>query len=101
MPESLSLKQSVVKQLDGIAAPETIIASNSSSYTITDIVKGLDLSAADRFVSLHSCMSHFSIIWMAANPCFLFFFFFFIIQQIGHRKHLVRDISNTTTLNEI
>lgn len=55
VPESLPLKRSVIKQMDEAAGPETIIASNSSSYTIAEILKDLDVKHRDRFVSLHSC----------------------------------------------
>ncbi|KAL1989087.1 hypothetical protein VTN96DRAFT_5850 [Rasamsonia emersonii] len=54
VPESLPLKRSVIKQMDEAAGPETIIASNSSSYTIAEILKDLDVKHRDRFVSLHS-----------------------------------------------
>lgn len=55
MPESIDLKRKVMKQLDDIAEKETIIASNSSSYTIHDILRGLDLKYRERLISLHSC----------------------------------------------
>jgi 3-hydroxyacyl-CoA dehydrogenase len=55
VPESLPLKREVIKQLDDVAGPDTIIASNSSSYTITEILQNLDVKHRDRFVSLHSC----------------------------------------------
>ncbi|KAL1963348.1 hypothetical protein VTN77DRAFT_8469 [Rasamsonia byssochlamydoides] len=54
VPESLELKREVIKQMDEAAAPDTIIASNSSSYTILEILKNLDVKHRDRFVSLHS-----------------------------------------------
>ncbi len=55
VPESLKLKRSVVANLDSLADPETILASNSSSYTITEIIEALDLKVPERCVSLHSC----------------------------------------------
>ena len=55
VPESLALKKKVIKRLDEVAGPETIVASNSSSYTITEILQDLELEHANRFVSLHSC----------------------------------------------
>ena len=57
VPESLGLKRSVLKELDDIVDKSAIIASNSSSYTITDIMDGLELNHPERFVSLHSCKS--------------------------------------------
>ncbi|KAH8805203.1 3-hydroxyacyl-CoA dehyrogenase [Xylogone sp. PMI_703] len=54
VPESLILKRSVIQELDSIADPETIIASNSSSYTIEEILHDLAVRSQDRFVSLHS-----------------------------------------------
>ncbi|KAL1991033.1 hypothetical protein VTN49DRAFT_5537 [Thermomyces lanuginosus] len=54
VPESLHLKKSVISHIDGAAHADTIVASNSSSYTITEILQGLDLKHRDRFVSLHS-----------------------------------------------
>lgn len=55
VPESLKLKREVVKDLDELTSPETVIASNSSSYTISEIVAGVPLKHADRMTSLHSC----------------------------------------------
>ncbi|KAL2062796.1 hypothetical protein VTL71DRAFT_5868 [Oculimacula yallundae] len=54
VPESLAIKRSVIKELDEIAAPETIVASNSSSFTIQEITEGLKLNGSSRCVSLHS-----------------------------------------------
>ncbi|KAG4430608.1 hypothetical protein IFR05_013903 [Cadophora sp. M221] len=54
VPESLKLKRSVIQRLDEIADAETIVASNSSSFTIQEIIAGLDLKSASRCVSLHS-----------------------------------------------
>jgi len=56
VPESLKTKRSVVQQLDELADEETIVASNSSSFTIQEIIEGSDLKQASRCVSLHSCM---------------------------------------------
>lgn len=55
VPEKLSLKKQVISQLDSIAAKDTIIASNSSSYTCCDIVEGLDLKNKARILSAHTC----------------------------------------------
>ncbi|KAH7371802.1 hypothetical protein BKA64DRAFT_267082 [Cadophora sp. MPI-SDFR-AT-0126] len=54
VPESLKVKRSVIQQLDEMADAETIIASNSSSFTIQEIIESLDLKHASRCISLHS-----------------------------------------------
>ncbi|KAF2095770.1 NAD(P)-binding protein [Rhizodiscina lignyota] len=54
VPEKLELKRKVVQGLNDVAPQETIIASNSSSYTITEIINGLELRNGSRFLSLHS-----------------------------------------------
>jgi 3-hydroxyacyl-CoA dehydrogenase len=41
--------------LDPLVGPDTVIASNSSSYTISEIMSGLPLRHAERMASLHSC----------------------------------------------
>ena len=55
VPESLELKRKIIKQLDQMAEEDTIIASNSSSYTIHEILRDLQLRHRQRFLSLHSC----------------------------------------------
>ncbi|PYI34826.1 3-hydroxyacyl-CoA dehydrogenase [Aspergillus indologenus CBS 114.80] len=54
VPENLDCKRSIIKQLDNQADPDIIIASNSSSYSITEVCDGLEFNADDRFVNLHS-----------------------------------------------
>ncbi|GCB23872.1 3-hydroxybutyryl-CoA dehydrogenase [Aspergillus awamori] len=54
VPEDLEYKRSVMLELDSRSHSQTIIASNSSSYSITDICNGLSLKEDDRFVNLHS-----------------------------------------------
>ncbi|RAH74247.1 3-hydroxyacyl-CoA dehydrogenase family protein [Aspergillus aculeatinus CBS 121060] len=54
VPENLDCKRSIIKQLDNQADPDIIIASNSSSYSITEVCDGLEFKADDRFVNLHS-----------------------------------------------
>lgn len=54
VPESLQLKRKAVKEVNDVAVPETIIASNSSSYTIDEIIKDVELTNRQRFISLHS-----------------------------------------------
>ena len=57
MPEKLGIKRETVQKLNDISSEDTIIASNSSSYTITEIIEGLELKKLERFVSMHSCMN--------------------------------------------
>ncbi|KAH7089483.1 3-hydroxyacyl-CoA dehydrogenase [Paraphoma chrysanthemicola] len=54
VPESLELKKKVIKNLNDVASPDTVIASNSSSYTISEIIKDIELDDRSRFLSLHS-----------------------------------------------
>ncbi|KIH87057.1 3-hydroxyacyl-CoA dehyrogenase [Sporothrix brasiliensis 5110] len=54
VPESKPLMKALLQQLDGIAPPDVIVASNSSSYTISELLEGLALKAPDRFASIHS-----------------------------------------------
>ncbi|PYI06571.1 3-hydroxyacyl-CoA dehydrogenase [Aspergillus sclerotiicarbonarius CBS 121057] len=54
VPEDLECKRPVMVELDRKSDPETIIASNSSRCSISEICKGLSLKAKDRFVNLHS-----------------------------------------------
>ncbi|RDL35487.1 Uncharacterized protein BP5553_07418 [Venustampulla echinocandica] len=54
VPESLALKKRLIGELDAIAQSGTIIASNSSSYTISEILQDLNLRHPERCVSLHS-----------------------------------------------
>jgi hypothetical protein len=42
-------------QMDNAADLDTIIASNSSSYTIAEILQDLKVRRRDRCVSIHSC----------------------------------------------
>ncbi|KAK5082342.1 hypothetical protein LTR05_007488 [Lithohypha guttulata] len=54
IPEKLPLKRDIIRQLDQVAPADTIIASNSSSYTIGEIIAGLDLTDSSRVLSTHS-----------------------------------------------
>jgi 3-hydroxyacyl-CoA dehydrogenase len=56
VPEKLDLKKKVVQNLSDVAPKDTIIASNSSSYTISEVIDGLKLRNDGRFLSLHSCI---------------------------------------------
>ncbi|KAJ5160364.1 Dehydrogenase multihelical [Penicillium canariense] len=53
VPENLALKQKVITQLDDLAPKDTIIASNSSSYGISEIIAGLNLKQKSRILSAH------------------------------------------------
>ncbi|CAI7613765.1 unnamed protein product [Penicillium bialowiezense] len=53
VPENLELKRKVITQLDGLALESTIIASNSSSYGIFEILEGLSLKNSERVMSAH------------------------------------------------
>lgn len=55
IPESLTLKKDIFRDLDKILDADVIIASNSSSYTIADIMAGVTYNHPERMVSLHSC----------------------------------------------
>ncbi|KAH7305201.1 hypothetical protein B0I35DRAFT_400396 [Stachybotrys elegans] len=54
VPERLSLKRDIIMNLDSLAGDDTIIASNSSSYTCTEILKSIKLRNQRRFLSAHS-----------------------------------------------
>jgi 3-hydroxyacyl-CoA dehydrogenase len=56
VPEKLSLKQEVIAQLDDLAPERAVIASNSSSYGIGEILVGLNLKHKNRILSAHCCM---------------------------------------------
>lgn len=55
VPEQIELKTKVISELDALAPRDTIIASNSSSYSCSEILKGLNLRNESRFLSAHSC----------------------------------------------
>jgi 3-hydroxyacyl-CoA dehydrogenase len=44
----------MISKLDEMAPKDSIIASNSSSYTISEIIAGLNMRDASRIVSAHS-----------------------------------------------
>lgn len=44
-----------MQQLGDGAGPDTVVASNSSSYDIVEIMRGLEVNHPGNFVSLHSC----------------------------------------------
>ncbi|CDM32098.1 Fatty oxidation complex, alpha subunit FadB [Penicillium roqueforti FM164] len=53
VPENLDLKRKVITQLDELAPEDTIIASNSSSYGIFEIIDGMSLKNNKRIMSAH------------------------------------------------
>ncbi|OJJ08211.1 hypothetical protein ASPVEDRAFT_878621 [Aspergillus versicolor CBS 583.65] len=53
VPENLALKQKILSQLDSLAPSHTIIASNSSSYGIGEVIEGMDLRCSSRLLSAH------------------------------------------------
>jgi 3-hydroxybutyryl-CoA dehydrogenase len=50
-PEKLDLKRDIFKQLDSICAPETLLASNTSSFSVTAIAAGT--KHQERVLGLH------------------------------------------------
>ncbi|KXL47035.1 hypothetical protein M433DRAFT_580 [Acidomyces richmondensis BFW] len=54
VPERLPIKRQIISKLDALAPAGTIIASNSSSYTIAEIIDGLDLKDERRILSAHT-----------------------------------------------
>ncbi len=51
VPESREIKQSVFRELADRAAPETILATNTSSISITELAAGVP--RPDRFIGMH------------------------------------------------
>jgi len=54
VPERVDIKQQLFAKLEQLAKPETVLASNSSSFPISEISKGLKTSA--RMIGLHFFM---------------------------------------------
>src|SRR5690606_21557611 len=54
IPERLDIKQELFAQLESLARPNTLLASNSSSFPISAISEGL--KTADRMIGLHFFM---------------------------------------------
>jgi 3-hydroxybutyryl-CoA dehydrogenase len=50
-PENSKLKKDIYKELDGICNPDTIIATNTSSISITDLASSI--SKPERFIGMH------------------------------------------------
>ncbi|KAE8549047.1 hypothetical protein TMatcc_000004 [Talaromyces marneffei ATCC 18224] len=53
VPENIDLKRTVIGELDALAPEQTIIASNSSSYVIGEIIEPLSLKCPSRILSAH------------------------------------------------
>ncbi|KKK19490.1 hypothetical protein P175DRAFT_0505484 [Aspergillus ochraceoroseus IBT 24754] len=53
IPENLQSKRNIIAQLDKLAPEGTIIASNSSSYGISEVIEGLTLKNSKRLLSAH------------------------------------------------
>ncbi|CAK7234099.1 hypothetical protein SCUCBS95973_008820 [Sporothrix curviconia] len=54
VPEVRPLKRSILQELDVLAPADVIVASNSSSFTISELLQGFQLQSPDRFASIHS-----------------------------------------------
>ncbi len=54
VPERVDIKQQLFSKLEQLAKPETVLASNSSSFPISEIAKGLKTAA--RMIGLHFFM---------------------------------------------
>ncbi|KIV92155.1 hypothetical protein PV10_06616 [Exophiala mesophila] len=54
VPERVELKRKVITQLNELAPEDAIIASNSSSHSISEILEGLNLPNDRRILSAHS-----------------------------------------------
>jgi len=83
VPEQIELKTKVISELDALAPRDTIIASNSSSYSCSEILNGLNLRNESRFLSAHSCE------WKQASKIPVLT----ERQQTGHLRHRVRITS--------
>ncbi len=55
VPEKLAFKKSAIEEIDKAASPDAIVASNSSSFTISEIIDGLTLKHPERALSAHCC----------------------------------------------
>lgn len=53
IPEKLELKQSVFQELDGIAKPSCVFATNTSGFAIADCAKDVSEDRKSRFVGMH------------------------------------------------
>lgn len=53
IPEDLSLKQRVFAELDGLAKPEAIFASNTSGFVIQDVARDVSDERKTQFAGMH------------------------------------------------
>jgi 3-hydroxyacyl-CoA dehydrogenase len=53
VPEDMDLKKKVFAELDGIATPDTIFASNTSGLAISEINKAVSEERRSRFIGMH------------------------------------------------
>jgi 3-hydroxybutyryl-CoA dehydrogenase len=51
VPEDLELKQETLREVEGLIAPDTVVASNTSSLSVTEITSALD--DPERGIGLH------------------------------------------------
>ena len=51
--ENMAIKQQLFKKLDGIASPQTIFATNTSSLSITEIAASTSQARQKKFAGLH------------------------------------------------
>ena len=50
-PENFDLKRTILEQINAVAKPDAVIATNTSSFSITKL--GASVSQPDRFIGLH------------------------------------------------
>jgi 3-hydroxyacyl-CoA dehydrogenase len=53
VPENIDLKRKVFAELDAVAGPETIFASNTSGLSIADITQAVSDARRARFIGMH------------------------------------------------
>ena len=95
-PENLELKRDVFRTLVRLARPETVITSNSSSYPVSEIARGLPTQ--ERMLGLHFFMpAHLipavEVIRSAATPQALWMRLGDTVRALGKKPVMVaRDI---------